>query len=126
MKKLLMVAGVCLVLARFAFGQWTQQARVNVPFDFIVGSTVLPAGTYTLSTRPGESGAVLKFANTDTGVAAFAGNIDISVKPHTYNQTSSLVFVLDAQGRHVLHQVWIMGDSHGHDLKHEKGIAEPK
>jgi hypothetical protein len=46
--------------------------------------------------------------------------------PETSNLVLVLVLVLDAQGRHVLHHVWITGPGHGHDLTHEKGIPEPK
>ncbi len=126
MKKLLMVAGVCLLIGGLAFGQsWTPQARVAVPFEFVIGETALPAGTYVVST-PAGSTTLIMFTNTESGKATVASNIDISVKPHAFNPTSSLVFVLDAQGRHVLHQVWVMGQGHGHDLGHEQGIAEPK
>lgn len=126
MKKLLMVAGACLLIGGLAFGQnWTPQARVEVPFEFTVDETVLPAGTYVVSTPAGGNSQIM-FTNTQNGKAAFASNIDVSVKPHAFNPTSSLVFVLDAQGRHVLHQVWVTGQGHGHDLGHKKGIAEPK
>lgn len=126
MKKLLLVAGVCFLIGGLAFGQnWTPQARVEVPFEFVVGATVLPAGTYVVST-PAGSTSLIMFTNTESGQASFASNIDISVKPASFNPTSNLVFVLDAQGRHVLHQVWVLGQEHGHDLMHEKGIAEPK
>ncbi len=126
-KQMLFVAAMCLLLTGLAVGQhWTQQATISVPFEFVVGTTVLPAGSYGVSTPVGISSSLLKFTNTETGASAFASNIDLSLKGHAYNQTSSLVFVLDEQGRHVLHQVWIMGDSHGHDLAHKKGIAEPR
>lgn len=106
--------------------QWTQQVTVTVPFEFVVGTTVLPAGSYGVSTPVGESSSLLMFTNKETGAAAFATNIDLSLNAHAYNQASNLVFVLDTQGRYVLHQVWITGDSHGHDLVHKKGIAEPR
>jgi hypothetical protein len=64
------------------------------------------------------------FTNTRTGASAVATNIDVSMKGMN-NENSNLVFVLDASGRHVLHQVWIMGQSHGHDLLLGKGIPEP-
>lgn len=126
-RQILFAAGVCLLFTGLAVAQhWTQQVTVSVPFEFVVGTTVLPAGSYAVSTPVGESSSLLMFTNKETGAAAFATNIDLSLKAHDYNQTSSLVFVLDAQGRHVLHQVWVMGDSHGHDLVHKKGVAEPR
>jgi hypothetical protein len=125
-RQLLLAAGICLVIlvAVLAMGQqWTQQARVSVPFEFVFGTTVLPAGNYSVSTPAGGTTQIM-FTNTRTGASAVANNIDISMKGMN-NENSNLVFVLDASGRHVLHQVWIKDQSHGHDLLHEKGIPEP-
>lgn len=127
-RQFFIAAGVCLliVIASFAFSQqWPQQARVTVGFEFVVGNTVLPAGTYWISTAT-EANNLLRFVNSETGASAMASNIDIYNKPHTVNENSNLVFVMDQSGRHVLHQVWIGGDSHGHNLLHEKGLPEPR
>ena len=120
-----LAAAVCLLIAGFAFGQrWTEKAKVSVPFEFVVGSTVLPAGNYLVST-PDGSNSLLRFTNTDTGVEVFATNIDVSAKG-MYNKNSNLIFVVDSNGRHVLHQLWVHAESHGHDLVHQKGLAEPQ
>ncbi len=127
-RQLFIGAGVCLLIliASFALSQqWTQQAKVSVGFEFVVGDTVLPAGTYWVSTAT-EANNLLRLVNTETGASALASNIDIHNKPHSLNQNSNLVFVIDQSGRHVLHQVWITGDSHGHNLLHEKGLPEPR
>lgn len=124
MKKVLILAGLCLALGGLAFGQWTQQARVSVPFEFVVGNTVLPAGTYSVSTPFGGTDQIM-INNAETGATAVATNIDVSGKD-MYNENSNLVFVLDPSGRRVLHQIWIKSQSHGHDLVHEKGLPEPK
>lgn len=122
---ILIAIGVYLLIAGLAFSQqWTQQARVTVGFEFVVGDTVLPAGTYSISTAT-EANNLLMFVNSETGASAMASNIDIYNKPHTFNENSNLVFVMDQSGRHVLHQVWITGDSHGHNLLHEKELPEP-
>jgi len=120
-------AGVFLLIliAVFAFSQQlTQHARVSVPFEFVVGTTVLPAGTYSVS-MPVAGTSQIVLTNTETGASAVASNIDISAKG-MYNENSNLVFVLDSSGRHVLHQIWINGQSHGHDLLHEKSLPEPR
>lgn len=128
MKKQLFIAtGVCLLIliAAFAFSQqWTQQAIVNVPNEFVVGTTVLPAGTYSVKTSSGTNNVIL--TNRETGASAVAMYVDIYNKPDMNNEESNLVFVRDENGRQVLHQVWIVGDSHGHDLLHEKGLPEPQ
>lgn len=121
-------AGILLLtlVAVFAFGQqWTQVASFNVPHEFAVGTTVLPAGTYLVRTAT-ESNNLIMLVNADTGASASATNIDIYNKPKTYNENSRLVFVPDQSGRQVLHQVWIMHEAHGHDLAHKKGLPEPR
>lgn len=127
-KTVLSAAMMCLLLSGLAFAQkWTQQVKVSVPFEFVVGTTALPAGDYAVSTPLGTSGSMIKFTNIATAAGAFASNINVSVKKADHvNKTCSLVFVLDSQGRHILHQVWIADDDHGHDLVHQKGIPEPQ
>ena len=115
-----------ILVAVFAFSQeWLQVATVNVPHDFAVGTTVLPAGTYLVKTATGSNNLIL-LVNKETGASASAINLDIHNKPNTYNQHSRLVFVPDQSGRQVLHQVWIIGDAHGHNLVHKKGLPEPR
>lgn len=128
MKNLLWhVLVVCLMLAGVAFAQsWRQQAKVDVPFDFILGDAVLPAGTYSVSTQAGIGTKLLMFTNTQTGAVSMVQNIDISPKSTMRSGNSNLVFVLDAQGNHVLHQLWLPDDEHGHDLSHKTGIPEPQ
>jgi hypothetical protein len=121
-------AGVFLLIlvAVFAFSQqWVQQATVKATHEFVVGSTVLPAGTYSVKTAT-ESNNLIMLVNNETGASASAMNIDIYNKPNTYNENSRLVFVVDKSGRQVLHQIWIFGDNHGHDLVHQKDIPEPR
>lgn len=124
-KRAVIVAAVCLLIAGFALGQrWTEKAKVSVPFEFMVGNTLLPAGNYLVST-PDGSNSLLRFTNTDTGVEVFATNIDVSAKG-MYNKNSNLVFVLDSNGRQVLHQLWVHDEGHGHDLVHQKDLLEPQ
>jgi hypothetical protein len=127
-KQILIGAGVLLLMlvAVFAFSQtWVQVATVNVPHEFVVGTTVLPAGTYSVKTAAASSHLIM-LVNNDSGATAFATNINIHNNPNTYNEDSHLVFVREEGGRQVLHQVWISGDAHGHNLVHEKGLPEPR
>lgn len=127
-KATLVVAAMCVLLSGLAFAQkWTQKAKVSVPFEFVVGTTVLPPGDYFVSTPEGMSGSVIHFTNVETGAGAFASNLNVSVKKAVRsNPTSNLIFVLDSQDRHVLHQIWLFDDDHGHDLLHQKGVPEPQ
>ncbi len=123
-----LVAGVALISAGLAFGQqWQPKSKTYIPFDFVVGDRVLSAGNYSVNMQVGHSSSQLMFRNVETGAGAFANNADVgTIKPTSYVESSILVFVLEPDGRHVLHQVWLPGDSHGHDLVHKAGLAEPR
>lgn len=126
-KWILMVAALCLVLSSSALGQgWTPQARVEVPFEFAAGGSVLPPGTYVISTRVGGSTNTIMLTNKETRKSVMATNIDVSAKTSSYSPNTNLVFMKDESGRTVLHQIWIFGHDHGHDLTHEKGVPEPE
>jgi hypothetical protein len=44
---------------------------VNLPFDFVVGGTTLPAGTYTVSHSTENGSGLLKLTNRDKGTGMF-------------------------------------------------------
>jgi len=44
---------------------------VNLPFDFVVNGTTLPAGTYTVSHSTGDGSGLLKLTNRDKGTGVF-------------------------------------------------------
>jgi hypothetical protein len=61
---IVMAAGIAVLIAAPSFAQATDQAILRVPFQFVAGNTVLPAGTYTV--RAGESDpAVLWIVSTN-------------------------------------------------------------
>lgn len=124
---LLAVVATCLLLAGSAPAQlWHQRARVYVPFEFVVGETVLPAGTYSVMMQTGHSTSRLMLRDQKTGASVVASNTDIGMQARTYAENSNLVFMLDSSGRHVLHEIWLGGESHGHDLVHGPEVPEPK
>ncbi len=126
MKNGFLVAGLCLLLTNLAFGQqWQSAASSYVGFEFIVGDTVLPAGTYSVSTQVGHDVSRLMIRNIETGKGVFANTSDLSLSRPSLIENSNFVFVRDGDGRYFLHQVWLSGDTHGHDLLHKAGLAEP-
>jgi hypothetical protein len=44
---------------------------VNLPFDFVVSGTTLPAGTYTVSHSTGNGSGLLKLTNRNKGTGVF-------------------------------------------------------
>ncbi len=111
----------CLALAPAATPQYLpQMTQITVPFEFYVNDTLLPSGTYTITADAGKE--MISLTNRDTGqtVSTFENDIETP----TAFEKPKLVFVND-NGRHILHQVALGGDSHIHDLLHEPGVKEP-
>lgn len=124
MNKWVLIAVLIFLIAAPGYGQ-NARATIIVPFEFTVGQTALPAGTYIVS-MPLGSNSVIQLTSTTSSAYARTSNIDVSLPIGKFhNETSNLVFVRE-NGRTVLHQIWIVGQDHGHDLIHEKGLPEPK
>ncbi|HEY7288735.1 MAG TPA: hypothetical protein VH583_02775 [Vicinamibacterales bacterium] len=66
-----------------------ERVTANVPFDFIVGSTVLPAGNYTVEEASSSNGNVLEIISADARHAAYT--ITIAATSPLKDQTD-LVF----------------------------------
>jgi len=83
--------------------------EVSVPFEFVVGEKVLPAGGYKLVCTPSE----IEFRDARGQVIAWA--IHHSVRTLDAVVSPKLVFVSEGGG-HVLRQVWPGGTSYGYEL----------
>ena len=95
--------------------KWT----ANVPFDFVVGETQMPAGEYMVKSNPHTMR--LTVINKETQQKAFVFTHDIeNLKP---NEKTVLIFQQDG-GRHVLHQIWGESEGHGHDVVHGSDVIE--
>ena len=123
MKKAVMIVGILflLVFIEPAFGQhWRTVAKAEVPFEFVLGSTSLPAGTYHV--RLDSQRQMLSLFNPANGLSAIAlvHNTALAAESEHANK---LAFAFDGQ-RHVLHQVVVNTDKHIHDVVHGPEIAE--
>ena len=125
MKKPIILVTLLLTLLALpqAFAQFEQRATVEVPFEFAVDTTVLPAGTYAVRLNAQTHGVML--VNKDTQVSATALSHDIYLIPSGAATSSKLVFAFDGK-RRVLHQVLVQGDDHMHDLLHGDEVTELK
>ncbi len=101
MKRLLLIVAIVALLAPAALAQAGSFITANVPFDFYVGQTRMPAGEYRVS-YSGGAGDVLMFTNYAVGKAAWVicyregsrnqGNPKLVF--HNYGQTYFLARVL--------------------------------
>ncbi|MGC1300472.1 MAG: hypothetical protein WA869_36045, partial [Alloacidobacterium sp.] len=74
--------------------------QANVPFDFTVGSTVLPAGAYTISTDTAKSPDVLVIQNRQRNIAIFS----TAYGSGNQSKTGELVFNRHG-GQYFLHEI---------------------
>ncbi|HEU5334561.1 MAG TPA: hypothetical protein VFU27_01280 [Terriglobales bacterium] len=113
-----------LLLGGFAaaWNDWTTVSTFDAPFEFLVSGTALPAGHYAV--RTSGTGYTMMVQNVDTGQSAFAQNHNVMLAPNTSHETTKVVFAMDQDGRHVLHQVSVAADDHTHDLIHGQNVPE--
>ena len=102
--------GLLLVVS----GVQAQETRVkaNIPFDFVVGNQVLPAGEYMVASEGSTNQAIVIRSNDSKTAILSLTNSCSSSKP---SDTSKLVFHRLA-GRYFLSQVWAEGNSGGRQL----------
>ncbi len=65
-------------LAITAKGQEADKLVVNVPYEFVVDGTTLPAGRYTVSPISNQNKKVLAISNSDGGATVFVLSSEIA------------------------------------------------
>ena len=122
-KPWLVFTALCLIFAGSAAAQqWSDSMIANVPFDFVVNGTTLPAGTYAVRTY--ISGPGLMIQNRDKGeYSTIVHTIDVSLSPSSTREGTSFMFLFK-NGQHVLHQIRLQGDNHTHGIIHGNGVPE--
>ncbi len=89
-----------------AYGQGSRTTRANVPFDFIVGNTTLPAGEYTVASISGTS-ETLRIQNTESQQAVYRLTTALGTP---LGGNSKLVFHRYG-AQYFLAEVWGAGDT---------------
>lgn len=91
-----------------ALAQTTPVAKADIPFDFVAGQRVMPAGTYEIT----HSDNLLELRATDQKAAEFL-SVHAAYTMHTPSG-SSLVF--DRRGdKYFLRQIWTAGNHDGYE-----------
>jgi mono/diheme cytochrome c family protein len=96
---------VTFLATAWALGQAGAPVRFNVPYAFTVGSTALPAGTYTFSVSPDLSRLTV---GTDTGTSARVSIVTLINGPNELFRGGSLVFEKKDSGL-ILSEAWLSG-----------------
>jgi len=94
--------------------------KANIPFDFVVGNQVLPAGEY-LVTAQGSANEAILIRSTDSKSAAMTATLSCtSANP---SKDTKLVFHT-VGGRYFLSQIWTQGYSQGRELRKSSAEVE--
>jgi hypothetical protein len=93
-----------------------EAVKANIPFDFVAGNEVLPAGEYVV-TPEGSSRQVILIRSSDSKAAKFATAFGCSSSRPS--DKTKLVFHTMG-GRYYLYQVWTAGYDQGRELPKSK------
>ncbi len=121
-----LLTALCLILAGVAPAQqsWSSPKLISdVPFDFVVNGTTLPAGTYLVRTFMGTEKALMIQNRDKPEYGKYVSNNDVMLFAGKTHDSTRLVFAVD-NGQHVLHQITLEGDNHTHDIVHGHDVAE--
>jgi hypothetical protein len=99
-RKLMVLASIVLALSGAVLAQdFTPKVRATIPFNFYVGNTMLPSGTYTISVNSQSHTVSIR---TRSGVGSFLFANQIEASP---NGNSFLIFRTDGQGTYALQKI---------------------
>ena len=118
MKNRLLTVGVVLSLfvvlttAR-AFAQTEGRITSNIPFDFVVGNKILPAGEYTIQRGAPDDPELLLIRSADNRVALYL-NVEDTYARQTPTETK-LVFN-KVRDEYFLSKIWVAGEQTGHEV----------
>ena len=109
--------GLGLLLAVSAANAQEARVKANVPFDFVVGDQVMPAGEYIVGPAGslGQAIAIRSENGTDTALT-------MPCSLSAPSKDSKLVFHAVA-GRYFLSQIWVEGYAQGRQLRTSKTEA---
>ena len=121
-RQIVNLLGVLSLLLVAACASAQIAAKVNVPFGFVVNQAALPAGAYRIdSVSTTTSTQILALRSEDARVAMLiVGNHATSTKP---SENSRLVFRRYGD-QYFLSQIWVAGQTSGHELPISRREAE--
>jgi hypothetical protein len=112
--------GLGLLLAASAVQAQDNGVKADIPFDFVVGNQMLPAGEYTVVNQGPVNQAIL--IRSDEGKTAIL-SLTQPCSSHNPSAKTKLVFHTMA-GRYFLYQIWTQGNSSGRQLPKSKAEVE--
>ena len=110
---LTMLSLLLMLTVGTVFAQSERIGVINIPFNFIIGQKILPAGEYTIRPSRIDSKTVWLVQGNDTQAGAFF--LTIPVLARETQEKTRLVFNKYGD-QYFLSQVWTAGDNLGREL----------
>jgi len=110
----------------FVFGsvgvsaQGTTALKANIPFEFSIGKTTLPAGEYTI-TLP-ETGSASSISVRENSGRGFARVLTNSIQTGKADQPNGIIFIRSGS-RYYLYQVHLGDRDAGHEVVKSRKLA---
>lgn len=101
------------------------EIEVNVPFDFVVGDTKLPAGKYEITTPDNVSPNLLQIRDARRSTSVLFDTETAETRGDQVEKKSELVFN-KVGDQYFLYQIWVSGTATGSELprsRMEKKLA---
>ena len=112
--------GLGFLLAVSAAQAQESRVKANIPFDFVVGDQVMPAGEYQVSPIGGSGQAISILSEDRKSTALVVTSACATSGP---SKNTKLVFHA-LGGRYFLSQIWTAGYSQGRQLHESKAERE--
>jgi hypothetical protein len=112
--------GLGLLLVASAVQAQSNGVKADIPFDFVVGNQMLPAGEYTVSNQGSVNQAIL--IRSDEGNSAA---LSLTQSCSSLNPSAKTKLVFHTMGgRYFLYQIWTQGNYSGQQLPKSKAEVE--
>jgi len=112
--------GLGLLLVASAVQAQSNGVKADIPFDFVVGNQMLPAGEYTVSNQGSVNQAIL--IRSDEGNSAALSLTQSCSSLHPSAKTKLVFHTMG--GRYFLYQIWTQGNYSGQQLPKSKAEVE--
>jgi hypothetical protein len=121
-RQIVTVIGVFgLLLAAACANAQSIKVKANVPFDFAVDKTTLPAGTYYIEEVLPQNSTALAIRNFDAGISRML----LSTSARSLNASENTRLVFHRYGeRYFLAQIWVEGEAAGRQVPMSKRESE--
>ena len=106
-----------LLLAVSAAHAQTPALQAAIPFNFVAGNRVLPAGNYVLGSKWVTAPNVISLRDLDENITSFTGSNACYVTQAP--KTSKLVFQRIGN-EYFLYQIWVAGENTGREFPMSK------